>query len=187
MEGCAEGRETCGTSGVVCTRKQTIQRLYQTIRKFETSKLRSELEWQSTGDRLERVALPNNRIGALYFGPQTNMPRRLAPWVLMQNPNRNQPTGRLRPISDVRKESLNVYEKQKRLFMSRHKRCQRPGCLKKATDLHHCRGRIGTLLTDERFWKVLCRTCHNWVGDNPTEARRLGLLCEPGEWNTPVK
>ena len=51
-------------------------------------------------------------------------------------------------------------------------------------DVHHVRGRLGSLLIDARFWKFVCRTCHNWIGDNPDAARARGLLCEKGFWNT---
>ncbi len=50
-------------------------------------------------------------------------------------------------------------------------------------DVHHTRGKIGALLMDERFWLPVCRTCHNWIGNNIAQARSWGLLCELGEWN----
>lgn len=51
-------------------------------------------------------------------------------------------------------------------------------------DVHHARGRLGPLLLDQRFWKPVCRKAHNFLGNNPNMARALGLLCQPGEWNT---
>jgi len=54
-------------------------------------------------------------------------------------------------------------------------------------DAHHSRGRAGSLLMDKRFWIPVCRRAHAWIQDHPQEARALGLLCEPGEWNVPVK
>ena len=54
-------------------------------------------------------------------------------------------------------------------------------------DVHHTRGRAGTLLLDERFWLPVCRGAHRFIQENPAEARRLGLLCGVGQWNTPVK
>jgi hypothetical protein len=55
----------------------------------------------------------------------------------------------------------------------------------KSRDVHHSRGRVGTLLIDTRFWKAVSRKAHDWIGEHPEEARALGLLCQPGEWNTP--
>lgn len=54
-----------------------------------------------------------------------------------------------------------------------------------ATDIHHVRGRAGPLLTDRRFFKSVCREAHNWIHANPSLARALGLLAEPGQWNKP--
>ena len=53
-----------------------------------------------------------------------------------------------------------------------------------ATEIHHCRGRLGRLLCDERFWMSVCTQQHRWIHDNPKEARELGLLCELGQWNS---
>lgn len=55
--------------------------------------------------------------------------------------------------------------------------------IKKAT-IHHKRGRIAALLTDTRHWAALCIGCHHRVTDHPEWARKAGLLCEPGLWNT---
>ena len=40
-------------------------------------------------------------------------------------------------------------------------------------------------LLDWRHWRALTRECHQWVEENPVEARRRGLLCAPGLWNVP--
>lgn len=57
-------------------------------------------------------------------------------------------------------------------------------------DVHHSRGRLGSLLCDMRFWIPVCRTCHDWIGSNPDAARKLTwngipVLCEKGQWNSP--
>jgi hypothetical protein len=60
-------------------------------------------------------------------------------------------------------------------------------------DVHHQRGKLGPLLMDERFWIPTCRQLHDWIGANIAAARTtltpdgLPLLCQPGEWNRPVK
>lgn len=56
----------------------------------------------------------------------------------------------------------------------------------KLNEVHHMRGRLGTLLRDQRFWIALSKQGHRWVHEHPAEARRLGFLCQPGEWNVPV-
>jgi len=54
-------------------------------------------------------------------------------------------------------------------------------------EVHHMRGRAGSLLCDERFWIALSKQGHRWVHENPEKARNMGFLCAKGEWNTPPK
>lgn len=86
-------------------------------------------------------------------------------------------------ISDKRKANLKQYEKLKRVWLKGRKCCY-PGCNSLVVDVHHLRGRIGKLLCEQRYWLPLCRPHHDWVGRNPEEARKMGLLCEKGKWNT---
>jgi hypothetical protein len=67
------------------------------------------------------------------------------------------------------------------------KRCAFPRCGKVATECHHVRGRIGRLLLDRRFWLPVCLEHHRRIHERPAEARSLGLLARPGEWNTVPK
>lgn len=55
-----------------------------------------------------------------------------------------------------------------------------------ATECHHSRGRAGKLLFDTRFWRSSCRNCREWPHENPREARELGILASPVEWNVSV-
>lgn len=52
-------------------------------------------------------------------------------------------------------------------------------------EIHHTRGRAGSLLLDERFWLPLSKQGHRWVHENMNEARKHGWLCELGKWNVP--
>lgn len=114
---------------------------------------------------------------------------RPAPWTTMPGAKLREPRQRQRvnAISGTRRQTLLHYAKVKRMFMQEHKDCEFPECKRKATDVHHTRGRVGRLLCDVRFWAALCRQCHDWVGANPLKARELGLLCQPGEWNKPQR
>ena len=40
-------------------------------------------------------------------------------------------------------------------------------------------------MLDWRFWMAVSRKIHNWIGDNPKEAREKGWLADFGQWNTP--
>lgn len=57
--------------------------------------------------------------------------------------------------------------------------------LKKSTQCHHIRGRVGDLLLDERGWIPVCAECHDWIDRNRNKARELGLLCQKGDWARP--
>jgi len=57
----------------------------------------------------------------------------------------------------------------------------------KADQIHHSRGRLGTLLIDRRFFKGVCCGGHAFCEKEKAMARQLGLLCKVGEWNTPPK
>lgn len=60
-------------------------------------------------------------------------------------------------------------------------------CSNKLNEVHHLRGRAGSLKLDERFWMPISKAGHRWVHGNMEEARQHGWLCQIGEWNTPVK
>jgi len=55
---------------------------------------------------------------------------------------------------------------------------------RRATQCHHTRGRIGRLLLLENFWCPVSQWGHDWIHRNPNEARRMGFLCEAGQFNT---
>ncbi len=61
------------------------------------------------------------------------------------------------------------------------------GRIPPAIEVHHVRGRTGSLLNDLRYWKGVCPKCHFWIGHCPAEARKLGLLAEIGQWNQTEK
>lgn len=52
-----------------------------------------------------------------------------------------------------------------------------------ATEVHHKRGRLGTLLLDTRFWIPCCQNAHDWIHRNITAARAVDLIAQPGQWN----
>lgn len=52
-------------------------------------------------------------------------------------------------------------------------------------EVHHSRGRVGTLLLDTRFWIATTPAVHQMIHDDPKWARDNGLLCQVGQWNSP--
>lgn len=88
------------------------------------------------------------------------------------------------PISKRMRVAKRIYAKLRRQFLA-----QNPECAvyrnKPANQIHHRRGRIGTLLIDQRFWLSVSMAGHEWIGRNPVQARAKGFICEQGKWNTP--
>ena len=56
----------------------------------------------------------------------------------------------------------------------------------KLTEVHHMRGRAGSLLLDQRYWLAVSKQGHRWIHSNIEKARALGWLCELGKWNVPT-
>lgn len=94
---------------------------------------------------------------------------------------------RPRLMSKSRAAQMREYAKLKKEFLAKHKKCA-IWPHKKATDLHHSKGRRGKLLLDQRYWIPLCREMHSWVHSHPGEARTMSwrgipLIAPEGEWN----
>lgn len=90
----------------------------------------------------------------------------------------------IRRVSKVRGAANRVYAKAAKAFLRLHRWCQ-CGCGRRSEQVHHRRGRAGTLLLDQRHWMAVAFICHEWIGRNPEEARRRGFLCAVGLWNVP--
>ncbi len=83
----------------------------------------------------------------------------------------------LRPRSIKRAEQEREYSERRKRYLAEHPICELwPGCKRRATEIHHIRGRNGKRLNDERYWRSGCMQCHRRVHDSPAEARELGLL-----------
>lgn len=95
----------------------------------------------------------------------------------------------IRNMSVKRQGWMAAYMVVRKEFLKDHLLCEAGKsvcCTGKAKDIHHVSGRCGNLLTNVRFFMPVCRHCHDWIGANPTEARKLGWLCGVGQWNKPV-
>lgn len=79
--------------------------------------------------------------------------------------------------SKKRLEELKIYKVLRNDFLKDNKvcRCGRKGCKRRATDVHHKKGRIGWLLNAVEFWLPTARVCHTWINEHPKEAMELGL------------
>jgi hypothetical protein len=84
-----------------------------------------------------------------------------------------------------RKAKHNVrYAKESSAWLAQNRTCEFPGCENQSSDVHHMRGRLGSLLLDKCHWMAVCRGCHSWIHNNIAKARDMGLIASLGEWNT---
>lgn len=101
-------------------------------------------------------------------------------------PAQHKPTfKRLRKRSKKMSRILLLYNFLRDIFLARNPMCCAPLSSKpvRSDEVHHLRGRLGTLLLDVRYWKAVSRARHEWIGRNVSLARSMGLLCQRGEWN----
>lgn len=83
---------------------------------------------------------------------------------------------RINPVSEKLAANLKVYKTVREEFLARHPICQAKisGCTKEAVQIHHKKGRIGELLTDNRYFLAVCHNCHHHIELNPVEAKQNG-------------
>lgn len=81
---------------------------------------------------------------------------------------------RINPMSEKRMTEKEIYdEKREQFLLTRWCAYHGHGCI--PTTVHHAKGRIGSLYLDERYWRALCMSAHEWVEKNPDKAKELGL------------
>lgn len=81
--------------------------------------------------------------------------------------------------STKRANQEKEYLKKRAIFLKKPENllcnANAPGCTKIAKVIHHKKGRIENLLTDERFWLATCSHCNMWIEENSEKAREMGL------------
>lgn len=89
----------------------------------------------------------------------------------------HKPPKKIKKISDKHLETLKEYRVIRDDFMKKNPECMAKleGCTKVATDCHHSKGKVGSLYTDVRYFKALCRKCHEYLETHPNEAKELGF------------
>lgn len=101
----------------------------------------------------------------------------------------------IRPHSKARQKQLREYCRKRQIYLLCNPVCRVHSIvwggadvgLHYAKEIHHTYGRVGSLLLDEKFWKPVCRECHNWIGAHPKAARERGLIAPLGQWNQTEK
>ncbi len=91
----------------------------------------------------------------------------------------------LRKVSKKKATEQAIYRQLKNEALSSQPLCEfptlysngyEPGCVNRATQVHHAKGQQGALLNDKRYWWLLCMEHHRWVEDHKNEARKMGLI-----------
>jgi hypothetical protein len=72
-------------------------------------------------------------------------------------------------------EKDRAYTIIRKSFLSENPVCNAglPGCTVQATEVHHKKGRGKYHLVVDT-WLPVCRSCHQWIEENPQEAIELG-------------
>lgn len=81
----------------------------------------------------------------------------------------------IKKVSDKRKIENLKYKVLRIEFLSKTENQKCPITGKPTTDIHHMKGRIGSLLLDTRYWVALSREGHKFVEENPEWARKNGF------------
>lgn len=95
---------------------------------------------------------------------------------------------RIKQVSANREEELREYRRESRKWIKEQKaqgiKCPVTG--RPVSEVHHSRGRVGSLLNEKQFWVAVSRQGHYWIHENPMLARMANLLAEVGDWNKQV-
>ena len=87
---------------------------------------------------------------------------------------------RISPMSEKRTEQNKIYLIRRPLFLATNTDCKinSEDCTKKTKDVHHTYSgkNRNKYFLDETTWIAICRNCHNWIHDNPKQARKIGYL-----------
>lgn len=87
-------------------------------------------------------------------------------------PEKVKPQG-INKVSKKRANELAEYSHKKKKFLEANPMCSVFPKLR-ATDIHHKKGRVGSLFLDERFWLGVSRSGHKEIEDNPQWAYEMG-------------
>lgn len=81
----------------------------------------------------------------------------------------------IKQISDKRAIKLKEYSKLRKQFLKENPKCAVYPYLP-SNEIHHVRGRNGSLLTDTRYFLAVSRVGHQQIEMNPDWAREKGFI-----------
>lgn len=80
---------------------------------------------------------------------------------------------RIAPISESKKLDLKLYKQAREEYLNENKVCERCNNSTRL-EVHHRRGRIGSLLYNPKYFMACCGECHRHIENNPLEALKMG-------------
>ena len=89
--------------------------------------------------------------------------------------SRSKPQKPIKKVSEKRSVENLQYSADRIVFLGKPENKICPITKKPTTDIHHKRGRIGSLLLDQRYWVALSREGHKYVEENPEWAKMNGF------------
>lgn len=110
------------------------------------------------------------------------------PWQQQQDKRREERRPQKKPRQPIKKNNVKLKKKSKKLgrneriysvlrkdYLLDHPVCEcgQPRCTGEATQIHHKKGR-GRWLNFVEFFLAVCFSCHEWIENNPKEAKALG-------------
>jgi hypothetical protein len=81
---------------------------------------------------------------------------------------------RISQISEKRKTEIQQYSILRKEFLSDPKNQICPITKQPTTDVHHKKGRVGSLFLDTRYWLAVSREGHVMIEENPEWAKEKG-------------
>lgn len=88
---------------------------------------------------------------------------------------KKEPIKEIRKVGKKRSKELAEYSNKKRKFLELNPMCAVfPS--KRAEDIHHIRGKVGSRFLDERYWLAVSRSGHIWIHANEVEASKKGWV-----------
>jgi len=102
-------------------------------------------------------------------------------WSCHEGNVKHKPTVKQSPIprrSEKRSKEERLYTAKRLLFLAEKPMCEAcisGVCTRRATEVHHKKGRIGELLLNILFWLAVCHECHEYIENNRTFAIEQGF------------
>lgn len=81
----------------------------------------------------------------------------------------------IKKVSDKRSVENLQYSADRIVFLGKPENKICPITKKPTTDVHHKKGRVGSLFLDQRYWVALSREGHKYVEENPEWAKTNGF------------